>query len=819
MLIEQIAVKNFRNLADVNLTLQPGITLIKAKNEGGKTSLRKAVEIALFGDPRSAAAKVYQHQTWGQNSLYEIRLDFSADGKRYRLVRDFEARTSVLENLADGKKLTDKKRIEEKLAEILGLPTATLFLNTVYFSAEEMIQLKNAEELRKRLEEKLSGLDGVVVSKLLKDIDDHLSELTKGLKGTAKNPGPIRRLTDKLDALQAELREMEETVRQAAAKYAEYYETSQAIATLKEQLAIKETENEKYVQYKKAKEMWDNATARLNTLTDQLAQRANYETVAKQLADELTQIETQGQQIAAVVAAIDQALQTAAELARSRTDAQILATVLAKIAAAQADLEAAQTVLAGCVAVKPADVKTAQKLASEIHGLAQAGKNEGFVVDITPLTAALPTVIVDGEPLTNPAQTVEARASVEIELPGVARIRIGNKNADAAKRLAAERQARANLAALLAGYGASDPDELARLKEAYDQASAQVQAKQAALTALLGGHPLEHYHQQQAAWARTIEGQEQALQTQIQAALAAASSTGTTAPAASDLPAALAWLQTLHAALTDQRDKLRIQWRDKNNELQQVQGRLKQLPPADKLEADQKAAARDVFVAKVAFDDLNLPAISPEQLIRLEKEVADLKHELRDKEIAQAKLEAYLATVRYGIEDIETKREEIETCQEQLRALQEEVQVLSILKEWFSEARNNTVAKITSDIGDALLRYFNTLTEGRYNQVGLSPDLSPMVFSADKGDHVDIGSELSTGTRDQLYFATRLALIPAISQGKKPPLLLDDPFVHFDPDRRAKAFALLKELAKDHQILLFTCGDGCDAYADTVINL
>jgi uncharacterized protein YhaN len=65
---------------------------------------------------------------------------------------------------------------------------------------------------------------------------------------------------------------------------------------------------------------------------------------------------------------------------------------------------------------------------------------------------------------------------------------------------------------------------------------------------------------------------------------------------------------------------------------------------------------------------------------------------------------------------------------------------------------------------------------------------------------------LSRGTRDQLYLCLRLALAQEIAGGREQvPLLLDDPLVNFDDERLAATLAMLLELSKDRQMLLFTC--------------
>lgn len=65
---------------------------------------------------------------------------------------------------------------------------------------------------------------------------------------------------------------------------------------------------------------------------------------------------------------------------------------------------------------------------------------------------------------------------------------------------------------------------------------------------------------------------------------------------------------------------------------------------------------------------------------------------------------------------------------------------------------------------------------------------------------------LSRGTRDQLYLSLRLALAQEITDGQEPvPLLLDDPLVNFDDERLASSLNMLLDLAPDRQVILFTC--------------
>lgn len=100
-------------------------------------------------------------------------------------------------------------------------------------------------------------------------------------------------------------------------------------------------------------------------------------------------------------------------------------------------------------------------------------------------------------------------------------------------------------------------------------------------------------------------------------------------------------------------------------------------------------------------------------------------------------------------------------------------------------------------------RIFADLTEGRYSEVQIDPrSLDLSVGSVEK---VDVpATSLSRGTRDQLFLALRVAVLEVLSAERALPLVLDDPFLHFDRDRLSQAERTLARLGETHQILLLT---------------
>ncbi len=101
--------------------------------------------------------------------------------------------------------------------------------------------------------------------------------------------------------------------------------------------------------------------------------------------------------------------------------------------------------------------------------------------------------------------------------------------------------------------------------------------------------------------------------------------------------------------------------------------------------------------------------------------------------------------------------------------------------------------------------FFANMTGGRYEAVRARlTDQALLAVTPD--NHEKTPDQLSTGARQQLYLALRLAYIRHYCRTSEPlPLVMDDVLVNFD-DRRAEAtLRALAEMAEEHQVLFFTC--------------
>ncbi|ARF16787.1 ATP-binding protein [Sporosarcina ureae] len=99
--------------------------------------------------------------------------------------------------------------------------------------------------------------------------------------------------------------------------------------------------------------------------------------------------------------------------------------------------------------------------------------------------------------------------------------------------------------------------------------------------------------------------------------------------------------------------------------------------------------------------------------------------------------------------------------------------------------------------------WFGRLTGNRYATLGLTAEGYFEAVTAE-GQSFMI-NELSQATKEQAYLSLRLALAYELVERAPFPIIMDDPFVHFDNERLSRMIEILTELQPSHQFLYFTC--------------
>jgi uncharacterized protein YhaN len=138
-------------------------------------------------------------------------------------------------------------------------------------------------------------------------------------------------------------------------------------------------------------------------------------------------------------------------------------------------------------------------------------------------------------------------------------------------------------------------------------------------------------------------------------------------------------------------------------------------------------------------------------------------------------------------------------------ALQQEYDAITLACETLKAADTELQSRFSPELGKLAGQYMSLVTGGRYSDVLINRDFSAMTRVSD--DAVSHSAEyLSAGTLDIMYLAVRLAVCElALPEGEPCPLILDDALVNLDDERLEEAMKLLGEIAKERQVILFSC--------------
>jgi len=206
------------------------------------------------------------------------------------------------------------------------------------------------------------------------------------------------------------------------------------------------------------------------------------------------------------------------------------------------------------------------------------------------------------------------------------------------------------------------------------------------------------------------------------------------------------------------------------------------------------------------------------EFARMERDSAKKDGELAELRNKKSRAMARMENARFDPGQLISLEEEEAELAERLAHWERQLRVHEKALEVLQEAAGAVIKKAGQVIEKQIGPIISEVTGGRYEKVRADNDLCLSVLHPAAGDWV--GTDvLSLATREQLHFAARLALVKLITNGKNPPLLLDDPFSHYDSERLERAMKVAREYAATNQVIVFSATDRYDRWADKVICL
>jgi len=148
--------------------------------------------------------------------------------------------------------------------------------------------------------------------------------------------------------------------------------------------------------------------------------------------------------------------------------------------------------------------------------------------------------------------------------------------------------------------------------------------------------------------------------------------------------------------------------------------------------------------------------------------------------------------------------EEIALLRSRLKRLEDALEAVVTAMNVLNKVSESTHREFSPALAERASQLLAKITKNRYSLVHVGPDLELRIEGGSL--NVTDTDRLSRGTADQVFLAVRLALSELFNKTGEPiPVLIDDPFVNYDENRRKSAIKMLSRAAPDRQIIIFTC--------------
>ena len=161
-----------------------------------------------------------------------------------------------------------------------------------------------------------------------------------------------------------------------------------------------------------------------------------------------------------------------------------------------------------------------------------------------------------------------------------------------------------------------------------------------------------------------------------------------------------------------------------------------------------------------------------------------------------------LSSLQEVWDQVESMEDELEVLQEDIDRRSKQYELLGTTKKLLEEARSSFTARYTEPVMEGFRKYYRILTGMECDNYQMDANTRLQVIEGNMPREIGY---LSLGSRDLIGICMRMALVEAMYESTQPFLILDDPFVNLDENRTKGAMRFLGEIAKEYQVIYFTC--------------
>lgn len=852
MIVRRVALENvrkFRTRHEIT-GLAPGLNLVVAPNETGKSTLMEAMRAALFLRHKSSAGPVRGLQPYGDDVAPEVELDFTIRGAPYALAKRFLKSARVDLSGPDGR--WQGEAAELRLQDLLGFGQQSNRLNADTLGALGLLWVPQADglvpatpgdQLRSglggALQDEAGALLGSAAFDRVRQAVD--KDCTRWLTRTGRPTGELKQAADDLATAEAALAEAEALHGRLEQTFDDLERRREELRLLQAELADPEETARRAdltAQLERAR-----AAAQLLATADQrlarvTAEREGLQKLAERQA-RLAEAEERHRAALAEVQAERQGQGASLDAMRDRLDTANIARAearavrdVARQALAEGQSRAAAHQRAAALrraAERLATLETLEAEESALRGRAGQAVDRGVLEEL----AALENTIVQAQAtLDAGAARVEYQGAAPLLADGIPlpagewlltkemRLDLGDGRtlwlrppaslAGAEARLA---DARTRNTALLAQHDAANLPALRERDRAAREAAGEMRALAAQITAATPADPLldlaagpqalkllladAPVAEADSGPAPDVQALSKALDRAEQALTLADDRAGAAQAALEEAAAADGQLAVAQGKAQTELDRTR-------EELAAIADDCTDLP------ARFAAANRAEAEAVLAHDQAGRAAQGSDEGA-ITRQIERATRTRAAAEARRGELERMIAGLETTIslegekgvgERRDTARGEMEAAKSLLDRLTLEADTVSLLRDVLDSARDELGQQVIGPVARRAARHIGRILPG------CAPSFDAALnLHAIRRDGVEEGCEhLSKGTQEQLAVLSRVAFAELLGeQGQPVSLVLDDPLVWSDDIRLDAMIDLLEEVAGTMQVIVLTC--------------
>lgn len=291
MLISHLLLKNFGKFENFSCDFSPGLNLIKGPNEAGKSTLADAVTTALFINPAGKYPNPEKSVKWGSHSAPVLEIVLSADGKSYRLIKDFNKGLAELEGHDTVASEGNGHAVDDWLCRQLGIQSEEIFKATACINQGEITHIENSiEAIKDKLEALVSGgKEERAASETISRLQKRIGQITGD---DAIATGEIERLEGSAKELDYNIEKLSREIAALKVKRADLIQVEMAYKNVAEDLAGRKQKFENCRKANKLEEEFLRLTREHNELELKLGEAQDALKKIKSLRDRQTDLKS-----------------------------------------------------------------------------------------------------------------------------------------------------------------------------------------------------------------------------------------------------------------------------------------------------------------------------------------------------------------------------------------------------------------------------------------------------------------------------------------------------------------------------------------------